>query len=129
MVHLEYGIGRFAGLVVRNIGGMEREYLLMEYANGDTLYVPAHHADRLSKWVGSDERPPNMHRLGEKSWTQAKAKAQKAADELADELLDLYATRETIAGHAFAPMPSGRRSWKPASPTAKRKTSCASSLK
>ncbi|MCA9896606.1 MAG: DEAD/DEAH box helicase, partial [Anaerolineales bacterium] len=103
VVHLEYGIGRFAGLVVRNIGGMEREYLLMEYANGDTLYVPAHHADRLSKWVGSDERPPNMHRLGEKSWTQAKAKAQKAADELADELLDLYATRETIAGHAFAP--------------------------
>ncbi|MCB8980048.1 MAG: transcription-repair coupling factor [Ardenticatenaceae bacterium] len=103
VVHLEYGIGRFAGLVVRNIGGMEREYLLMEYANGDTLYVPAHHADRLSKWVGSDERPPNMHRLGEKSWTQAKAKAQKAADELADELLDLYATRETIAGHAFGP--------------------------
>ncbi|MCB9008922.1 MAG: transcription-repair coupling factor [Ardenticatenaceae bacterium] len=103
VVHLEYGIGRFAGLVVRNIGGMEREYLLMEYANGDTLYVPAHHADRLSKWVGSDERPPNMHRLGERSWTQAKAKAQKAADELADELLDLYATRETIAGHAFSP--------------------------
>ncbi len=102
VVHLEYGIGRFAGLVVRNIGGMEREYLLMEYANGDTLYVPAHHADRLSKWVGSDERPPNMHRLGERSWTQAKAKAQKAADELADELLDLYATRETISGHAFS---------------------------
>ena len=84
VVHLEYGIGRFAGLVVRNIGGMEREYLLMEYANGDTLYVPAHHADRLSKWVGSDERPPNMHRLGERSWTQAKVKAQQAADELAD---------------------------------------------
>ncbi len=103
VVHLEYGIGRFAGLVVRNIGGMEREYLLMEYANGDTLYVPAHHADRLSKWVGSDERPPNLHRLGERSWTQAKAKAQKAADELADELLDLYATRETISGHAFSP--------------------------
>ncbi len=103
VVHLEYGIGRFAGLVVRNIGGMEREYLLMEYANGDTLYVPAHHADRLSKWVGSDERPPNMHRLGERSWTQAKAKAQKAADELADELLDLYATRETISGHSFSP--------------------------
>ena len=102
VVHLEYGIGRFAGLVVRNIGGMEREYLLLEYANSDTLYVPAHHADRLSKWVGSDERPPNMHRLGERSWTQAKAKAQKAADELADELLDLYATRETIAGHAFS---------------------------
>ena len=103
VVHLEYGIGQFAGLVGRNIGGMQREYLLLEYANGDTLYVPAHHADRLSKWVGSDERPPHMHRLGERSWTQAKAKAQKAADELATDLLELYASRETIAGHAFSP--------------------------
>jgi transcription-repair coupling factor (superfamily II helicase) len=103
VVHLEYGIGRFAGLVVRNIGGMEREYLLLEYDNTDTLYVPAHQADRLGKWVGSDERPPKMDRLGGRAWTKAKAKAQKAADELADELLDLYSTRETIAGHAFSP--------------------------
>ncbi|RMG89594.1 MAG: transcription-repair coupling factor [Chloroflexi bacterium] len=103
VVHLEYGIGKFQGLVTRFIGGMEREYLLVEYANGDVLYVPVHHADRLSKWIGSDERPPVMHRLGEKSWTAAKVRAQKAADELADELLDLYAARQLVAGHAFAP--------------------------
>ncbi len=102
VVHLEYGIGRFAGLVVRTIGGMEREYLLLEYANRDVLYVPVHHADRLSKWIGSDERPPTVHRLGEKSWHQAKAQAQKAADELAGELLELYASRALIHGHAFA---------------------------
>jgi transcription-repair coupling factor (superfamily II helicase) len=102
VVHLEYGIGRFAGLVVRTIGGMEREYLLLEYANGDTLYVPVHHADRLSKWIGSDERPPNIHRLGERSWSKAKQQAQQAADELAGELLALYAARETVHGHAFA---------------------------
>ncbi|MCA9924099.1 MAG: DEAD/DEAH box helicase, partial [Anaerolineales bacterium] len=103
VVHLEYGIGLFQGLVSRNIGGMDREYLLLKYANGDVLYVPAHHADRLGKWVGADDRPPKMHRLGEKSWTAAKAKAQKAADELAGELLELYAARETIDGHAFTP--------------------------
>ncbi len=103
VVHLEYGIGLFKGLVSRNIGGMEREYLLLQYSNGDVLYVPAHHADRLGKWIGSDERPPKIHRLGEKSWTAAKAKAQQAADELAGELLELYAARETVDGHAFAP--------------------------
>lgn len=103
VVHLEYGIGRFEGLVVRTIGGMEREYLLVRYANTDTLYVPVHQADRLSKWIGSDERPPVINRLGEKSWGVTKAKAQRAADELAGELLELYAARETIPGHAFTP--------------------------
>jgi transcription-repair coupling factor (superfamily II helicase) len=101
VVHLDYGIGQFEGLVVRNLGGMEREYLLVRYANGDTLYVPVHHADRLGKWIGPDEANPALNRLGERTWTQAKAAAQRAADELAQELLDLYAARETIPGHAF----------------------------
>lgn len=103
VVHLEFGIGRFEGLVVRAIGGTEREYLQVDYANGDVLYVPVHHADRLSRWIGPDDRLPTMHRLGEKSWRRAKAKAQESVDELADDLLDLYAARETIAGHAFTP--------------------------
>lgn len=102
VVHLEYGIGRFAGLVVRSIGGSDREYLLLEYANGDTLYVPVHHADRLTRWIGPDDRPPSLHRLGEKSWKAAKAKAQRAADELAGELIELYASRELVVGHGFA---------------------------
>ena len=101
IVHLDYGIGRFEGLVVRNLGGMEREYLLVKYANGDTLYVPVHHADRLGKWIGPDDADPTLNRLGERTWTQARAAAQRAADELAQELLDLYAARETIPGHAF----------------------------
>jgi transcription-repair coupling factor (superfamily II helicase) len=102
VVHLEYGIGRFAGLVSRQIGGMEREYLLVHYGNSDTLYVPVHHADRLGKWVGPDDRHPQMHRLGEKSWNKAKARAAQAANELAGELLDLYAARELVDGHAFS---------------------------
>ena len=102
VVHLEYGIGRFEGLVSRYVGGMQREYLQVEYANADTLYVPVHHADRLGKWVGPDDRAPRIHRLGEKSWSTAKTRAVKAADELAEELLELYAARETVSGHAFA---------------------------
>ncbi|MBE2197162.1 MAG: transcription-repair coupling factor [Anaerolinea sp.] len=101
VVHMEYGIGQFQGLVVRMVGGTEREYLLVRYANSDTLYVPVHQADRLHKWVGADDHTPTVHRLGERSWTQTKAKAQQAADELAGELLDLYAARSLVPGHAF----------------------------
>ncbi|HFC11836.1 MAG TPA: DEAD/DEAH box helicase, partial [Anaerolineae bacterium] len=103
VVHIEYGIGRFIKLVARTIGGNRREYLQIEYANGDMLYIPVHHADRLSKWLGADGGKPKLHRVGEKRWTIAKQRAQQAVNELADELLALYAARETIAGHAFAP--------------------------
>jgi len=103
IVHLDYGIGRFEGLVVRALGGTEREYLKVHYANDDLVYVPVHHADRLSKWVGSDDRPPDLNRIGGRTWKAAKKKAQRDIAELADELLELYAARETIDGHAFAP--------------------------
>ncbi|MDX1662196.1 MAG: transcription-repair coupling factor [Candidatus Promineifilaceae bacterium] len=102
IVHLDYGIGRFMGLVVRALGGTEREYLQVQYANGDMIYVPVHHADRLSKWIGSDERPPDLNRIGGRSWMATKQKAQQEIAELADELLELYAARESIDGHAFA---------------------------
>src|SRR5690606_6789053 len=101
VVHIEYGIGQYVGLVVRSVGGTEREYLQVRYANSDVLYVPVHHADRLSKWIGPEESQPSMHRLGERRWKAAKAKAQRAVAELADELLELYAARETVSGHAF----------------------------
>ena len=103
VVHLEHGIGLFLGLVVRSVGGAEREYLQLQYGNGDILYVPVHHADRLSKWIGPEEATPQLNRLGDRSWGQARARAQQAVDELADDLLELYAEREAVAGHAFAP--------------------------
>ncbi len=102
IVHLEYGIGRYLGLVTRKIGGTEREYLQIDYANNDTLYIPVHHADRLSKWIGDENSSPQLHRVGEKRWRQAKERAQKAVNELAEELLELYAAREEIPGHAFS---------------------------
>lgn len=103
VVHIEHGVGRYVGLVVRSIGGSDREYLQVKYANSDVLYVPVHHADRLSKWVGSDSGTVRLHRIGDKNWRAAKVKAQRDIAELADDLLALYATRETISGHAFSP--------------------------
>ncbi len=102
VVHLDFGIGRFHGLVIRSIGRTEREYLKVNFSHGDVLYVPVHHADRLSRWIGPDDRIPPMHRLGNKKWQNTKQKAKESVDELAADLLDLYAARETVSGHAFS---------------------------
>ncbi|HDD24543.1 MAG TPA: transcription-repair coupling factor [Chloroflexi bacterium] len=103
VVHIEYGIGIFRGLVTRAMEGMPREYLLVEYAEGDRLYVPIHQADRLSRYIGSRDHTPRIHRLGSTRWRMAKRKAKKATEKVARELLDLYAARELAQGHAFPP--------------------------
>jgi transcription-repair coupling factor (superfamily II helicase) len=103
VVHVEHGIGLFQGLVKMGLNGAEREYLLVEYAAGDKLYVPVYQADRLSRYVGTSEFPPRVNRLGTAEWEQVKAKAKKAVEEIADDLLALYATREVVEGHAFSP--------------------------
>ncbi|MCB0012029.1 MAG: hypothetical protein KDE34_09010, partial [Anaerolineales bacterium] len=102
VVHLEHGIGQFMGLVVRSIGGTEREYLQIQYRGTDSLYVPVHHADRLSKWVGPEGGEPPVGRLGDKGWRAAKSRAMRSVSELADELIELYSAREMIHGHAFS---------------------------
>ncbi len=103
VVHVEYGIGIFRGLVIRAMEGVEREYLLVEYAGGDRLYVPIHQADRLSRYIGADDRPPVLNRLGTAEWHTIKERAREAASEVARELLELYAARELAQGHAFSP--------------------------
>jgi transcription-repair coupling factor (superfamily II helicase) len=103
VVHVEHGIGLFQGLIKMGFDGSHREYLLVEYAFGDKLYVPVYQADRLSRYMGTSEHPPRVNRLGTAEWEQVKAKAQKAVEEIADDLLVLYAAREVVEGHAFAP--------------------------
>jgi len=101
IVHLEHGVGRFGGLVRRSVEGIEREYLLVQYAGGDVLYVPGHHADRLSKYIGADATPPALHRLGTAEWAQVRQRTESAVAEVAEELLALYAARAQAPGHAF----------------------------
>ncbi len=102
VVHVEHGIGVFQGLVTLIVEGVSREYLMVQYAGADRLYVPIHQADRLSKYIGSDERPPALHRLGTAEWEHVKVRAQTAAAEVARELLELYAARELVEGHTFS---------------------------
>ena len=78
VVHMDFGIGRFRGLVARSIEGLEREYLLLEYDQGDELYVPIHQADRLTRYVGVDENhAPALSRLGSADWITAKSRTQR----------------------------------------------------
>ncbi|MBN1401323.1 MAG: transcription-repair coupling factor [Anaerolineae bacterium] len=103
VVHVDYGIGRYHGMTRKTINALEREYLEIEYAAGDRLYVPMHQADRVSRYLGADEREPYLHRLGGAEWMVVRAKAEKAVRDIAEELLELYAAREVAPGHAFGP--------------------------
>ena len=101
VVHVEHGIAKFAGLVRRGIDGAEREYLELQYADGDRLYVPVEQVDRVSRYVGPSEHRPSLTRLGSQEWPRAKARVRRAVQELAKELLQLYASREVSQGHTF----------------------------
>jgi transcription-repair coupling factor (superfamily II helicase) len=103
VVHVEHGIGIFRGLVHLTTHDVEGEYLQVDYANEDKLYVPIHSVDRLSRYIGADDRQPTMHRLGSTGWAHVKERAQRAVEELARELLELYSAREVVGGYAFSP--------------------------
>jgi transcription-repair coupling factor (superfamily II helicase) len=103
VVHIEHGIAKFAGLVRRTVGDTEREYLELQYADGDRLFVPTEQVDRVSRYVGPGEHRPSLTRLGSQEWPRAKARVRRAVQELAGELLKLYAAREVATGYAFPP--------------------------
>jgi len=102
VVHVDHGIGRFAGLIQRQLDGHEREYLTVEYDRGDILYVPVHQADRLTRYVGADGGKPSLDNLGGQAWAETKSKVKEAVQKVAEDLLDLYARRQVVEGFAFA---------------------------
>lgn len=103
VVHQDYGIGRFGGMRRRTIEGNEREYLVIEYAGTDMVFVPIHQADRLTRYVGPDDRPPSLSRLGKPDWAKVTSQARKAVEDEAKELLALYAQRVATTGFAYPP--------------------------
>jgi len=103
VVHIDHGIGVFKGLVTLATNGFESEYLHVGYAAGDSLYVPTYQADRLSRYVGAQDRPPRIDRLGATDWARVKARAKRAVEDIAQELLALYSLREVVEGYAFSP--------------------------
>jgi transcription-repair coupling factor (superfamily II helicase) len=102
VVHIDHGIGIFVGLVNRTIDGIEREYLCIEYADEAQVFVPVHQVDRISRYVGPDNRTPRIGRLGGTEWRSVKHHVREAVQAVAEELLELYAKRSVITGHSFS---------------------------
>ena len=103
IVHIDHGVGRFGGLVQRELDGHTREFLAVEYEGGGQLYVPIHQADRLTRYVGAEGAVPALDRLGGQEWHEKKGRVKQAVLEVAQEMLDLYARRNVVQGYAFKP--------------------------
>jgi transcription-repair coupling factor (superfamily II helicase) len=100
-VHRIHGVGRYGGVVHREMAGAERDYLILEYASNDKLYVPSEQVGMVAKYLGGDA--PRLHRLGGSDWARATAKVKRAVKDMAGELVRLYSARMAVPGHAFGP--------------------------
>ena len=107
VVHAHHGIGRFEGMRKMPVDGVEKDYIKIAYAGGDSLYVPATQLDLVSKYIGGggqdESRPMKLNKLGGTDWTKQKARAKAAAKDLAKGLIALYAERQRRPGFAFSP--------------------------
>ncbi len=101
VVHIEHGIAKFNGIT--RMGSSSVEYMVLEYAEGDKLYVPVDQIDRVGRYIGGSDKIPVLNRLGTQDWAKAKQKAQKSVEDVAEELLNLYAAREAASGFSFSP--------------------------
>jgi transcription-repair coupling factor (superfamily II helicase) len=101
VVHVDHGIGRFTGFDTKTVANVTRDYLELEYRDGDRVFVPTDQLDKLSRYVGADGHAPALSKLGSKTWDNMKARARRAAEELAGELLTIYAERKRRSGHGF----------------------------
>ncbi|NTW28474.1 MAG: transcription-repair coupling factor [Coriobacteriia bacterium] len=102
VVHATHGIALFSEMVRQEVLGQEHDYLLLEYAKGDKLYVPVEQIDRITKYVGPDGSAPKVTRLNTADWTRSTGRARVAARKLAFDLVDLYARRSTVTGYAYS---------------------------
>ena len=102
VVHIDHGVARFTGTVSMEADGDQKEYLVLEYAQGDKLYVPTDHLGRVSPYTAPNDQAPSLTRLGTAEWSRVKERVKSSAREMARELLSLYASRHVVEGHAFS---------------------------
>ncbi|AWK50372.1 transcription-repair coupling factor [Clostridium beijerinckii] len=101
VVHANHGVGVYKGIKQIDVGGHKRDYLDIVYDKGDKLYVPVDQLDLIQKYIGSEGKFPKVNKLGSIEWQKAKAKARKSINEIAQDLVKLYAMRSTVKGHKF----------------------------
>jgi transcription-repair coupling factor (superfamily II helicase) len=103
VVHSAYGIGQFLGMVTRDIAGTQRDYLYIKYAGKDRLYLPTDQVHLLQRYLGGEDKAPKLYSLGGGEWQRVKSRVKESVQKLAFDLLQLYAKRQSVQGHAFAP--------------------------
>lgn len=101
VVHQNHGIGKYIGIGTLEIAGIHKDYIHIMYAGGDKLSVPIEQIDLIQKYVGSEEKDPKVYKLGGSEWTRAKNKARSSVQDIADDLIKLYAERQATTGFAF----------------------------
>lgn len=101
VVHLEHGVGRYAGMTTLEAGGITAEYLILMYANDAKLYVPVSSLHLISRYAGGAEENAPLHKLGSDAWSRARQKAAEKVRDVAAELLDIYSQRAAKTGFAF----------------------------
>ncbi|MCQ6563725.1 transcription-repair coupling factor [Paenibacillus mendelii] len=103
VVHQNHGIGKYVGIGTLEIAGIHKDYIHILYAGGDKLSVPIEQIDLIQKYVGSEEKEPKVYKLGGSEWTRVKNKVRTSVKDIADELIKLYADRQSTTGFAFGP--------------------------
>lgn len=103
VVHVNHGIGRFEGIKTLDVDGKKRDYITITYQHHDQLFVPADQLGLVQKYVASEGRVPHINKLGSSEWTKTKKRVQSKVEDIADDLIELYAKRESEKGFAFSP--------------------------
>lgn len=103
VVHENHGIGQYKGIEQLNIQGIKKDYLKIQYRDQDKLYLPIDQMNLIQKYISSDNTKPKLNKLSSSEWTKTKEKAKKAVEDMAVDLLNLYAKRESLRGYAFSP--------------------------
>lgn len=102
VVHTNHGIGVYKGIKQLEVQGHKKDYLELSYNSGDKLYVPVEQLDLVQKYIGSEGKSPKVNKLSGTDWIKAKNKVKRAINEIAEELVKLYAVRATLKGHKFS---------------------------
>ncbi len=103
VVHIDYGVGIYAGLAKMDVNGVEQEVIKLKYKDGDELFISIHSLHKITKYVGREGTPPTLHRLGSGTWERMKERTKRRVKELAVDLIQLYAKRKARKGFAYSP--------------------------
>lgn len=116
VVHVNHGIGKYVGLETVEIKGIHQDYLSIEYQKNDRVLIPVNQLDLIQKYVSAEGKSPRLHKLGGTKWAKTKSRVQKQVEDIADELIELYAERESRRGFAFSENDSYYREFEDAFP-------------